>query len=81
MSTGGRNTVGSQFYISFAPCSHLNGLCPVIGRLVEGDDVLKQIEQVLFLHRFYYFHFYLQVYTVRMSPVRKIVLHSCGIEK
>jgi len=37
------NTGGSQFFICFAPASHLDGIHTVFGQLTQGMDVLKQL--------------------------------------
>jgi len=64
MASIGRNTNGSQFYLSLGKNPHLNGKCMVFGRLVEGEEVLKQIESV---------------FTVRLVPVRDIRISNCGL--
>lgn len=64
MASVGRNTNGSQFYISLSPTKHLNGKCTVFGRLVEGDEVLDELEQI---------------FTVRLAPVRDIKIASAGL--
>ena len=46
MASTGVNTNNSQFYISLNAASHLNGRSVVFGRIVDGDSVLKQIEDV-----------------------------------
>jgi cyclophilin family peptidyl-prolyl cis-trans isomerase len=43
MANSGPNTNGSQFFITFAPAEHLNGLHTIFGELVEGGDVLSGI--------------------------------------
>lgn len=63
MVSVGVHTNGSQFYIDLAAAPHLNGRCMVFGRIVEGDNVLKEIEKV---------------FTVRGAPVRDIVISECG---
>lgn len=44
MANSGPNTNGSQFFITFEAATHLNGLHAVFGEVIEGDDVLDQIE-------------------------------------
>ncbi|MEX0675532.1 MAG: peptidylprolyl isomerase [Pirellulales bacterium] len=39
------NTAGSQFFITFAPTSHLNGKHTVFGRVVEGMRVLAKLQR------------------------------------
>ena len=38
------DTNGSQFFISLAPCPHLDGLYTVFGKLTKGADLLPTIE-------------------------------------
>ena len=45
MANAGSNTNGSQFFITHSPQHHLDGLHSVFGQLIEGTDVLNQIEQ------------------------------------
>ena len=46
MSNDGKNSNGSQFFVTLAPLPKLNGKHVVFGRLVEGAGVLDAIEAV-----------------------------------
>jgi len=43
MAHAGRNTGGSQFFLTFRPTEHLDGKHTVFGRLIEGTDVLPKL--------------------------------------
>ncbi len=43
MAHAGRDTGGSQFFLTFAPTDHLDGKHTVFGRVIEGFDVLSKI--------------------------------------
>jgi peptidyl-prolyl cis-trans isomerase B (cyclophilin B) len=44
MANAGANTNGCQFFITYTPQHHLDGVHSVFGQLIEGMDVLEQIE-------------------------------------
>jgi len=45
MANSGSDTNGCQFFITFAPQHGLDGKHSVFGQLIDGMDVLEQIEQ------------------------------------
>ncbi|CBZ53099.1 Peptidylprolyl isomerase D (Cyclophilin D),related [Neospora caninum Liverpool] len=46
MANCGPNTNSSQFFITFGPAPHLDGKHVVFGEVVEGQDVLDEVENV-----------------------------------
>lgn len=46
MAHAGRDTGGSQFFLTFVPTEHLNGQHTAFGRVVEGMDVLGRLTRV-----------------------------------
>lgn len=46
MAHAGRDTGGSQFFLTFVPTLQLNGRHTVFGRIIEGMDVLAKIQRV-----------------------------------
>jgi cyclophilin family peptidyl-prolyl cis-trans isomerase len=46
MAHAGRDTGGSQFFLTFVPTSHLNGKHTVFGRVISGFDVLAKLKRI-----------------------------------
>lgn len=45
MANSGPDTNGSQFFITFAAATHLDGLHTVFGEVIDGDAVLQAVER------------------------------------
>lgn len=46
MAHAGRDTGGSQFFITFLPTPHLNGKHTAFGRVIEGMEVLAKLQRI-----------------------------------
>jgi cyclophilin family peptidyl-prolyl cis-trans isomerase/HEAT repeat protein len=44
LALAGRDTGGSQFFVTVSPQPHLTGVYPALGRIVDGDGVLERIQ-------------------------------------
>ena len=45
MAHAGKDTGGSQFFLTFVPTPHLDGRHTVFGRIIEGMDVLAELQR------------------------------------
>lgn len=46
MANRGKNTAGSQFFITLGKASHLDGKHVAFGEVIEGQDVIRDMEKV-----------------------------------
>ncbi|KAI5481323.1 Peptidyl-prolyl cis-trans isomerase, cyclophilin-type [Pseudohyphozyma bogoriensis] len=46
MANRGKNTNGSQFFVSLRPCPHLAGKHVVFGRVVKGYDIIEGLSKL-----------------------------------
>jgi cyclophilin family peptidyl-prolyl cis-trans isomerase len=51
MAHAGRDTGNSQFFLTFIPTSHLNGRHTAFGRVVEGIEVLADLQRRSTMHQ------------------------------
>ena len=46
MAHAGKDTGGSQFFLTFVPTTHLNGRHTAFGRVIQGMDVLAKLQRI-----------------------------------
>ena len=63
MANAGKNTNGSQFFITTVPCSWLDGKHVVFGKLIDGKNILYDIEKCG---------------SQSGAPKKQIVIEDCG---
>ncbi|DAZ99585.1 TPA: hypothetical protein N0F65_001413 [Lagenidium giganteum] len=64
MANAGVNKNASQFFIALKPLPHLNGRNVAFGKIVDGKNVLKSIENV---------------YAVKGKPLTDVEITACGL--
>mmetsp|Transcript_7925 Transcript_7925/g.12586 ORF Transcript_7925/g.12586 Transcript_7925/m.12586 type:complete len:90 (+) Transcript_7925:272-541(+) len=65
MANAGPDTNGSQFFITTVPTPHLDGVHVVIGKVVEGMEVLMSLQEV--------------PCNAEDVPLRPTVIAECGV--
>lgn len=66
MCNTGRNTNGSQFYITLQPMPFLDKKCVAFGQVVEGSETLNKLEAINCQNQ---------------RPLKEVVIDDCGVYK
>lgn len=66
MANSGRNTNGSQFFLTTAPARWLDGKHVVFGRVIEGMETVRAMEAVG---------------SSTGTPSKKVTVVDCGLAK
>ena len=64
MANAGRNSNGSQFFVTFTPTPHLDGKHVVFGRVESGFELCQKIERLRT--------------DSNDKPAEKVVIANCG---
>ncbi len=67
MANAGPNTNGSQFFICYVPCPHLDGKHTVFGRVISGYRVCLEVERIP------------QTKGVRDAPDLPVIIADAGV--
>ena len=63
MANAGKDTNGSQFFITFVPCPWLDGKHTVFGKVVKGNEIVDKLHQLG---------------SSKGDPKKKAVVVNCG---